>query len=63
MTTKPTEIQVAALKEYAEANGRTWKAKLLEDWYNGRIMTPGLQQIRNTFGPSWLLRHGQDAIK
>jgi hypothetical protein len=52
---RPTPAQLHALAEYALSNGRYWKAKLLKDWEFAR--RPGeLQQLRNQFGPSWLLR-------
>lgn len=45
--------QDAALKDYAAAHGRTWKAKLRDDWVNART-TGALQELRNSHGPSWL---------
>lgn len=37
-----------------------WKSKLNEKWMNGRYSceddSAGLQQIRNSFGPSWLVK-------
>jgi hypothetical protein len=50
-----TPEQLAALRAYAAEHGRTWKSQLNDDWMNGRASGP-LQQIRNQFGPSWLLR-------
>ena len=57
MTTKPTPTteQLEALEAYAAKNGRTWKQALMNDWMHGRTQGP-LQQVRNTFGPSWLKR-------
>lgn len=52
---KPTQDQLNALKEYAAANGRTWKSKLHHEWMNATASWP-LMQIRNQFGPSWLVR-------
>lgn len=52
---KITDAQVVALVTYANANGRTWKAKLNDDWVNGRADSE-LQQVRNQFGPTWLTR-------
>lgn len=51
----PTPEQLAALEVYAAEHGRTWKAQLNDDWMNGRASGP-LQQVRNQFGPSWLIR-------
>jgi hypothetical protein len=52
---KPTAEQIQALVEYAKANGRTWKSKLNDAWYHASEAGI-LQQIRNEFGPSWLMR-------
>jgi len=55
---QPTAEQIKALDEYAKANGRTWKVALRHAWETGNYDkwddTATLQQIRNTFGPSWL---------
>jgi hypothetical protein len=60
---KPTAEQLEALKTFAAANGRRWKAVLRDCWmaggYNsetGSYIDGPLQQVRNTFGPSWLVR-------
>jgi hypothetical protein len=55
MTLKPTLEQLTALQTYALEHGRTWKSQLNDDWMNGRASGP-LQQVRNQFGPSWLIR-------
>ena len=52
---RPTPAQLHALEQYALANGRYWKAKLREDWEFGNARGE-LQQLRNQFGPSWLVR-------
>lgn len=62
----PSTEQIAALKGFAAINGRTWKSKLRQAWYDGNYGDHGieqygdmaalLQQVRNTFGPSWLIR-------
>ncbi len=44
---------VAALQDYAKEHGRTWKAKLRDDWMNARTTGP-LHELRNSHGPSWL---------
>lgn len=57
MTTSTTPAltteQLAALQQFAAAHGRAWKADLRYDWSAGRSTGP-LQEVRNTFGPSWL---------
>ena len=59
--TKLTTEQVAALRTFATANGRRWKAALRLAWetgryddFNGTDDSASLQQVRNAFGPSWL---------
>jgi hypothetical protein len=52
---RPTPAQLDALQEYALAHGRYWKAKLRLDWEFARTRGE-LQQLRNQFGPLWLLR-------
>ena len=58
-----TEEQLAALRTFADANGRAWRFNLSTAWSNGRYCDYNgadeyglLQQIRNTFGPRWLVR-------
>ena len=48
-----TEMR-AALREFAEANGRTWKRKLTDAWTRGDDLGAELQQVRNVLGPSGL---------
>jgi hypothetical protein len=59
MTTQPNPEQLQALRAFAASNGRTWKAKLNAAWCNGTDTsnTNGalLRQIRNAFGPQWLI--------
>jgi len=59
---EPSIEQWAALQRFAARHGRTWKATLREAWMSGNYPTTDgeddaayLQQIRNTFGPRWLL--------
>jgi len=58
--TELTAEQLNALTMYAATNGRTWKSQLWNEWMNAcqGISDPDqqslLQQVRNTFGPSWL---------
>jgi hypothetical protein len=67
MTTKqqPTTEQLAALIQFAAENGRNWKSTLRACWMIGNYQTgtyyttadtAALQQVRNEFGPSWLVR-------
>jgi hypothetical protein len=60
---KPTTEQIQALVAFARANGRTWKSKLNHAWMTGLYddypatdRCDLLQQVRNSFGPSWLVR-------
>lgn len=55
MKPKLTPEQLAALQAYADSHGRTWKAQLNYEWMSGTA-TGALQQIRNIFGPTWLVR-------
>ena len=56
--------EIDALERFAGANGRRWKAELHHLWMTGayRYALLGgadpmyLQQIRNAFGPCWLVR-------
>ena len=57
------DYQLAALRTFAQANGRNWKSALNDAWstgryrnYNGADDEGALQEIRNYFGPSWLVR-------
>lgn len=59
MKQQPTIEQMEALKEFARLHGRNWKAPLRQAWYDGNYHgfagSNFLQQIRNTFGPTWLV--------
>lgn len=51
---QPSPEQMKALREFAAKNGRNWKSELNRLWFSGG--TYGyLQQIRNEFGPRWLM--------
>jgi hypothetical protein len=70
LTLSPAQHE--ALVAFSMANGRDWKFKLNTAWMNGRYrdyplghrLTADereniyccLQQVRNTFGPSWLVK-------
>lgn len=54
--------QLRALQAFAKANGPRWRLALNDAWmtgrydrYNGTDDEGSLQQIRNAFGPSWLV--------
>jgi hypothetical protein len=58
---EPTLEQLLALKAWLTAYGRSgWKARLLAAWEcSGRgygAYGPELQQLRNGFGPTWLVK-------
>jgi hypothetical protein len=58
---KLTPKQEAALIRFARDNGRSWKRELNLMWFDGRDANEPdggyLRQIRNQFGPSWLLKY------
>lgn len=55
-----TSEQLKAVQTYAANNGRQWKRLLNHAWMTGDYQveddSASLQQIRNSFGPSWLVR-------
>ena len=60
---KPNTEQLEALQQFAHRNGRTWKSVLRQAWMTGQYPVDCdcydsnlLQQVRNAFGPSWLMR-------
>jgi hypothetical protein len=59
-TSTLTTEQFAALQQFAAAQGRRWKSELRHAWETGDYPSDcdsaSLQQVRNTFGPSWLVR-------
>lgn len=56
----PTAEQLAALQAWRDAMGKQWRSKLLAAWERAgegySAYVPALQHLRNTFGPSWLVR-------
>lgn len=60
----PNAKQIEALRLFASANGRNWKSELNTLWMNGAYSNAVLggadpaylQQVRNEFGPTWLVR-------
>lgn len=61
-----TREQFAALQRYAAQHGRTWKRDLSSAWASGTDEREPdgayLRQIRNTFGPSWLMAFRMPAV-
>jgi hypothetical protein len=51
-----TAEELRALRLYATEAGRNWKRELLDDWQAARL-TGALQALRNSHGPSWLMRY------
>lgn len=55
-----TAEQQQALRAFAKKHGRYWKQELRWCWETGRYEdsddSASLQQVRNGFGPSWLVR-------
>jgi hypothetical protein len=55
----PNTDQMMALSEWARIHGRLWKTALRHAWmtgdYDGFDAANFLQQVRNEFGPSWLI--------
>ena len=58
---KPTPEQLAALDMFRSFHGRRWKAVLRDGWEHGippdTICGGLLQQLRNEFGPAWLIAY------
>lgn len=57
---EPTAEQWAALQRFSTAYGRTWKQTLRDAWMDGNYPCNEddaslLQQLRNQFGPRWLM--------
>lgn len=50
---EPSPAEVAALRAFANAHGRYWKAELRRQWMNASA-SPTLHHLRNRLGPAWL---------
>ena len=50
-----TKEELTCLRVYADVNGRKWKAQLRQDWQRDTCV-PQLRSLRNSHGPSWLVR-------
>ena len=54
----PSAEQIEALRAYRDQHGSRWKSRLLAEWLSSTGGEgPDLRQVRNTFGPSWLLNY------
>jgi len=57
---QPNDDQLTALKAYAEKYGSGWKSSLSTAWMTGKDCNEPdghlLRQLRNRFGPSWLVK-------
>lgn len=55
----PNEDQLKALRDYKRSHGDNWIIHLNMDWASGADMQRPygslLRQIRNTFGPAWVI--------
>jgi hypothetical protein len=55
-----TPEQLHALKDFSAKYGRCWKSHLSNAWmyglYYSSLDSARLQQVRNQFGPSWLVK-------
>lgn len=54
--------QVDHLQAYADQHGRGWKQRLWLEWTNATA-DPVLSLLRNSHGPSWLLRYNLPCLK
>jgi hypothetical protein len=61
-----TREQFEAMQRYAVQHGQTWKRALSSAWETGADEREPdgvyLRQIRNTFGPSWLMKFRMPAV-
>ena len=58
---QPTAEQIKAIITWADRMGRFWRRELHSAWMDGnyqgnRDISSGLQQVRNEFGPEWLVK-------
>ena len=57
---QPSSEQLRALRIFAKSRGRNWKCQLNDCWMTGNYGfaddSMNLQQVRNEFGPSWLVK-------
>jgi hypothetical protein len=65
---QPTAEQIKAIITWADRMGRFWRRELHSAWMDGnyqgnRDISSGLQQVRNQFGPEWLVKFNLKAAK
>jgi hypothetical protein len=65
---QPTAEQIKAIITWADRMGRFWRRELHSAWMDGnyqgnRDISSGLQQVRNEFGPEWLVKFNLKAAK
>jgi hypothetical protein len=65
---QPTAEQIKAIITWADRMGRFWRRELHSAWMDGnyqgnRDISSGLQQVRNEFGPEWLIKFNLKAAK
>jgi len=62
-----TSEQLQAMRKWANLYGRTWKSKLRDAWmtgdYAGFEGSNFLQQLRNAYGPSWLIHFNLSVVE
>ena len=51
-----TQEETDALVAFAKGRGRFWKRELQNQWMYA-LATPVLHRLRNTHGPSWLVKY------
>ena len=51
-----TANQLQAIRIFAKTHGRRWKAQLRDRWEHESGANPELLSLRNTHGPSWLVK-------
>lgn len=61
MSPQPTPEQIAAIEAFAARHGRFWKRELIAGWWSVNYPCGAesalLQQVRNNFGPTWLINY------
>jgi len=50
-----TTDELNALRKYASIHGRNWKSALRDQWERASAIGP-LHALRNSHGPTWLVR-------
>jgi hypothetical protein len=68
MQDQPSEKQINAVITWADRMGRFWRRELRGAWMDGNYQGNSdishlLQQVRNEFGPEWLIKFSLKAAK